>query len=297
MTNVSNRLYEGKDDFLAMLDLMNRVRPAGRMQDYPVKVDIEENLESEEIRASTKLWFDDGRLIGWAYVDDFRNLRWELEKPYTDSVGKEMVAWGEECIRRSLAAGVSSTLDTSCREEDHERLDFLNRYGFRRAKGFSVHMERDLSTPIPVPELPRGFHIRPARGAQEAEAIARAHRAAFDSDYMTTENRLIIMNSSEYDPTLDLVVVTPDGSIAAYCTCSIESDGDGCTDPVAVHPHHQRKGLARALLLTGMQMLKERGARSAQFTTSSDNLAMQRAGEAAGFHLKSRTLWFEKEVN
>jgi hypothetical protein len=45
-----------------------------------------------------------------------------------------------------------------------------------------------------------------------------------------------------------------------------------------------------------MQLLKERGMKSAHFTTSGDNISMQKAGESAGFVLENRSLWFEKEV-
>jgi mycothiol synthase len=298
MPTITSRLYEGEKDFQTMLDLMVRVRPAAHAKDYPGKVDIEENLAVEEIRANVKLWFDDGRPIGWAYIDDGNNLRWELEKPYTDTVGAEMVAWGENCTRsgKTLAAGESTTLDASCREDHKERLDFLNKYGFHQTENFSVHMKRDLSQLIPEPKLPQGYIIRPVKGIEEAETIATTHRAAFGTDYMTTENRLIIMNSSEYDPTLDLLVIAPDGMIAGYCTCSANPDGGGFTDPVAVHPDHQRKGLSKALLLKGLQLLKERGMTFAQFTTSGDNISMQKAGESTGFYLENRNLWFEKEV-
>ncbi len=296
MSPITSRLYEGEKDFQIMLDLMERVRPAAHARDYPGKVDIEENLAVEEICATVKLWFDDGRPIGWAYVDEGNNLRWELEKPYTDTVGAEMVTWGEGCIRTTLTAGEKSTLDASCREDYQERLDFLKKFGFRQTENFSVQMKRDLSKSIPEPDLPQGYIIRPAKGVGEAEAIATAHRAAFGTDYMSTENRLIIMNSSEYDPTLDLLVISSDGVIAGYCTCSADPDGGGFTDPVAVHPDHQRKGLSKALLLRGLQLLKERGMTFAQFTTSGDNISMQKAGESAGFILENRNLWFEKEV-
>jgi len=296
MPPISSRLYEGEKDFQTMIDLQNKIRPASHINDYPGKVDIEENLAVEEIRANTKLWFDGSQPIGWAYVDDFHNLRWELEKPYAQTVGAEMVAWGEDCIRKILTAGETSTLDASCREDYQERLDFIRQHGFHQTEVTSVHMKRNLSDPIPDTELPQGFQIRPVKGIEEAEAIAAAHRAAFDSDYMTTENRLIIMNSSEYDPTLDLVVIAPDGMIAGYCTCSTDSSGEGQTDPVAVHPSHQRRGLAKALLFKGLKLLKECGMKSAHFTTSGDNIPMQKSGEAAGFFLENRTLWFEKEV-
>ncbi|HNE68035.1 MAG TPA: GNAT family N-acetyltransferase [Anaerolineales bacterium] len=296
---IISRLYEGPNDFQTMLNLLAKIRPAARMNDFPVKVDIEENMANEEIRANTRLWFEGDRPIGWAYVDDGNNLRWEVEKQFEDSVGVEMVAWGEACMRsrRKLNTGETSTLDASCREENHERLEFIRKHGFHQTDVISVGMKRLLSEPIPEPELPHGFSIRAVKGTEEAEAVASTHRSAFGTEYMTTENRLIIMNSSEYDPSLDLVVIAPDGSIAAYCTCSVNANGEGYTDPVATHPRYQRLGLAKALLLKGMQLLKERGMKSASLGTNGDNIAMQRTAEAVGFRLEHKTLWFEKEVN
>lgn len=297
MPTISNRLYEGEKDFQTMLDLMNKIRPASHINDFPVKVNIEENFASEEIRANARLWFDDAQPIGWAYVDDSHNLYWELEKQYTEPFGAEMVAWGVDCIRKTLEAGESSTLDASCREDFKERLDFLSRHGFHQTDVTTVHMKRNLSEPIFEFELPQGFQIRAIKGIEEAEAIASTHRAAFGTEYMTTENRLIIMSTEEYDPTLDLVVIAPDETIAAYCTCSAnEQEKEGWTDPVATHPNYQRKGLAKALLLKGMQMLKERGMESAKLGTRGDNIAMQKSAEAVGYFLENKVLWFEKEV-
>jgi mycothiol synthase len=288
---------DGIKRFSNLLDLLNKIRPASHANDFPVKVNIEENLAVEEIRAITRLWFDDSQPIGWAYVDDLHNLHWELEKQYTEPVGAEMVAWGMDCIRKTLAAGETSTLDASCREDFTERVDFLSQHGFRQTEVVTVHMKRNLSEPIPKFELPQGFQIRLVKGIEEAESIASTHRAAFGTEYMTTENRLIIMNTSEYDPLLDLVVVAPDGTIAAYCTCSVnQQNKEGWTDPIATHPNYQRKGLAKALLLKGMQMLKECGMESAKLGTSGDNIAMQKTAESVGFILEHKMLWFEKAI-
>jgi ribosomal protein S18 acetylase RimI-like enzyme len=299
MPAITSRLYEGEKDFQTMLDLLNKIRPASQINDYPTKTSLEENLANEEVRANTKLWFDGSQPIGWACVDDSHNLLWELEKQYTEPVGAEMVAWGVDCIRKNLAVGEISTLDASCREDFNERLDFLSRHGFCQTEIVTVHMKRHLRKAdiIPGPELPQGFQIRSVKGVEEAEAIASTHRAAFGTEYMTTENRLVIMNTSDYDPTLDLVVVAPDGTIAAYCTCSVnEQEKEGNTDPVATHPNYQHKGLAKALLLKGMQMLKERGMESANLGTRGDNIAMQKTAEAVGFFLAQRVFWFEKEI-
>lgn len=280
-----------------MVELLRAVRPPEFLHTYPVKADIEENLASAAVRANTRLWLDGGQLIGWAFVDEFNNLLWELDNRYEDALGVQLVEWGEACLRKALARGESTTLDASCRDDYAERIAFLKRHGFRQTETTTIRMVRDLSKPVPEPALPPGFTIRLLAGPQEAEAVAAMHRLAFGTEYMTTENRLAIMNTSAYDPALDLVVIAPDGTIAANCICSAnEQQKTGATDPVAAHPRCQGMGLARALLAKGMQLLKERGMLSVHFGTRGDNLAMQRTGASVGFTLESKTIWFSKEV-
>ncbi|MBN2119356.1 MAG: GNAT family N-acetyltransferase [Anaerolineales bacterium] len=296
MKNISTRVYSDEKDFQTMVDLIAKVRPPGHLNDYPVKVDLEENLASEAVRANTRLWFDGDQPIGWASVDDGNNLHWELDQRYEEALGAQIVEWGEACIRKILGKGEATTLDASCREDYAARIAFLKRHGFQQTEGMSVHLVRDLSKPTPEPKLPPGFTIRPLAGTHEAEAVAAMHRLAFGTDYMTTENRLAIMNTSEYDLSLDLVVIAPDGTIVANCICSIEQEKNGFTDPVATHPRYQGMGLGRALLARGMQLLKEHGAQSAQFGTRDDNLAMQKAGASVGFTIEHKTIWLSKEV-
>lgn len=297
MNHVTARLYDDEKDFQIMVDLIARVRPPAYLNDYPRKVDIEENLASEAIRLNTRLWFDDGQPVGWAYGDEFNNLWWELDPKYEEPLGSQIIAWGEACLRRKLGKGESTTLDTNCREDYTARIAFLKRYGFRQTENANLAMTRDLSEPIPEPKLPPGFVIRPLAGRHEAEAVAAMHRAAFGTDFMTTENRLAIMHTSEYDLSLDLIVVAPGGSIAANCICSVnEPEKAGAIDPVATHPRYQGLGLARALLARGMQLLRERGMSSAHFGTSGSNVAMQRTGESVGFKVEHKTIWFSKEV-
>ena len=95
------------------------------------------------------------------------------------------------------------------------------------------------------------------------------------------------------------MAVAPDGSPAAYCLCAIHRQGnrlsgcnDGVTDPLATHPAHQGRGLARALLCAGMALLRARGAERAVLGTSSDNRAMQTAAQAVGFRIESERVWF-----
>jgi len=111
-----------------------------------------------------------------------------------------------------------------------------------------------------------------------------------------------MMRAPEHDAELDLIAIAPNGTFAAYCMCSISEEenaltgrNEGYTDPVATHPAFQRRGLARALLLTGFRLLKQRGVDTAVLSTSSENTAMQRAAALVGFRVQSK-IWFVKQV-
>ena len=207
----------------------------------------------------------------------------------------QLVAWGVACARRLAAsAGRPATLDTACRAEDHVRSAVLQRHGFREQAIHTRQYARALTEPIPEPALPAGYTIRPTAGAAEIEALVALHRAAFGTEHLTVAERLAWMAVSDYDPALDLVAVAPDGSLAATCFCAIHREenrlsgrSEGVTDPLATHPAHQGRGLARALLCAGMTLLRGRGAERAVLGTSSDNRAMQAAAQAVGYRLES----------
>jgi len=298
MTTISSRAYKDEIDLQVILNLIARTRPAKHINDYPVRVDIEENLASAVVRSNTRLWFDEDRPVAWAYVDLFNNLRWEVENRLDETIGTEIVEWGQSCIRKTLAENQAATLDASCREDYCERISFLIKHGFSQTADTTVHLMRPLSEPIPAAALPQGFMIRAIHGKDDAEAVAASHRAAFGTEYMTTESRLVIMSTSEYDSSLDLVVIAPDGSIAGNCICSVnEKEKKGFTDPISIHPKFQGIGLARALLLTGMRLLKERGMDSARLGTSGYNTTMQKTAQSVGFTIEYKTIWFSKEVH
>lgn len=61
---------------------------------------------------------------------------------------------------------------------------------------------------------------------------------------------------------------------------------------LGTHPTYQRLGLAKALIMTGMRLLKARGMDTALLGTSSKNAVMQHTAEAIGFRSVSNTLWY-----
>ncbi len=306
MPVLQSRTYSDKNDLQILLDLLATARPAGRITDYPSIVDLHELLAINQVQANTHLWFTpSGQPAGFALVDPYYNLWFEMDPQFTSpQFETKIIEWGMDCIRRAMQdMDEPWSIDASCSAGNADRIALLERNGFVRQETTSLHMARSLEEPIPQPQLPASFTIRPVAGEQEAQALVDLHRAAFGTDNMTLEERLAMMRVPEYEPELDLLAIAPNGRFAAYCMGSISQAenqrsgrNEGQTDPVATHPDFQGCGLAKALLLTCMQKLKERGITTAILGTSSENMAMQRTAQAVGFQIQSTTVWFSKPV-
>lgn len=164
-------------------------------------------------------------------------------------------------------------------------------------------MRRSLHRPLPSPLLPSGFTIRALAGDHEVVDLVALHQAAFHTQYLTVADRHAMMHAPGYELNRDLVVVAPDGSLAAYCTCWVsteENEGKdervGYTDPIATHPDVQGQGIACTLLIASCQLLADHGVDWAGLSTSNENSVMLRLAESVGFSIERRMLFFEELV-
>lgn len=307
MTVYTDRLYSGEADLHAMIDLLLAVRPAAHLADYPGVGDLRELLELPESRVNTRLWHDArGQLAAFAIMDLSRGTMLFEVAPHAfgGEIEAQMIAWSVERLRDAEhESGEPVTLDTMCRDDNTARIALLERHGFVMQPERTLRMIRLLDEPIPAPRLPAAFSVRHVKDEEEVEAYVALHRAAFGTQNMTVERRLAIMRAPDYDPELDLIAVAPDGTWAGFCVCQINREenartgrNEGWTDPVGTHPEFRQRGLARALLLTGLSLLKQRGVDAALLSTSSANVAMQRAAESVGFRPLSTIAWFSKPI-
>jgi mycothiol synthase len=304
MSPVHARPYLHPEDLPVLIEFLKTVRPTVWINEYPKVADLREAMGRPSIREKTGLWFTkQGKLEAFAYVlDPYNNLVFEFSPDMGLESEHEIVNWALTCAIHSVENDLD-TLYTNCRDDDLGRIALLERQGFMLMKENTLLLARSLDAIISKPQLPDGFTIRSIAGENEVDQLVALHRAAFGTSNLTRVERLAIMRAPDYDPVLDLVVVTPDGRMAGYCTCSISTAENklsgsmiGHTDPVAVHPEFRKRGLARALLLAGTQLLKERGMEMAMLNTSSENKAMQKTAEAAGFRVYSKRIWFSKVI-
>jgi mycothiol synthase len=306
---ISSRLFAGPQDLEAMIDLV-KARPYDRAFDFPGILDLQEMLALPEMQACTHLWIDSlGGLACFSILDfglDSANLTFEVTP---DCKGKgleaEAVAWAEDSLRRTLPAGTGKyLLEAGSRSDDPAGIALLEGQGFKRQAEGAVHMERSLADPIPQPQLPEGFSIRPLHGESEAEDWVRLHRLTRATENMTIEYKRSMMRTPYYDPEMDLVAVAPGGELAAYCVCFVNVEENAltgrrraCTDPIATHPYFQRRGLSRALILRGLALLQERGMDTAHLGTCSGNTAMICNAGSVGFHITQNVFQYGKTIH
>jgi ribosomal protein S18 acetylase RimI-like enzyme len=298
-----NRRFAGASDIAPLVDWVRALRTPERVTDYPSPIDLPQLLLLPHNQEATRLWIDgSGELLGYAFVDVFRTLRFELDwQQATPALEAEIVMWGDECLTKTLAAEQPSQLFATAHEADSVRLAYLDRQGFTRLADQVVHLERALAAPIAARQLPAGFSMRQVEGEHEAAEIATLHREAFGTPHMTTERRLALMRTAHYDPALDLVVTAPEGTRAAYGMGSINPEENiltgrnACyTDLFATHPAYRGRGLARALLAALLRLVNTRGYDTAKLNTSSENMPMQQVALSEGFQIISRTLRFAR---
>jgi GNAT superfamily N-acetyltransferase len=162
---------------------------------------------------------------------------------------------------------------------------------------------------VPAPVLPAGFTIRPVAGEAEAEMRAALQFDAFFCQGSTTTyeegtlRQLAVMNMPHYDPQLDLMVMAPDGTPAAGCICWVDPvNRVGLFEPVGTRPQFRRRGLATALMLGGLQRLRERGMQAALVAAihpgneekNTEFTSSRFVFEAVGFQLLGRAYMYHK---
>jgi len=280
-----------------IVNFVRSVRPVTLLTEYPSVHEIPELLSLPANHGTARVWLNNqNQLVGFAYLDLFQTLRFDIDWQIRDSEFEhEILAWGNECLK-----GKHAFLYSTSHETDSERLAFFSRHQFIQCPETIVHLECSLDSDFSSPRVPDGFTIRQVKGEDEAAAIAALHRAAFRTSHMSTERRINMMRSYNYDSTLDLVAVAGDGTLAAYALgqhSEQETDQGICyADLFATHPEYEGRGLARILMYMLVKRLQKMGYKIAKLSTDSNNQAMQHVAYAVGFQLSGKTLRFQHRV-
>jgi mycothiol synthase len=230
--------------------------------------------------ASVQLWEDErGEVVGfgWRYPPDGADLN-----PRDPALLPDMIEWAQSGVP-------DGNVFTATQDVDKGENAVLEAQGFKPTPAYGYHLRRQLDDSPPHGKLPEGFTLRALAGDHEAAERAALHRTAFGTENVTNEGYRNVMHAPLYERDLDLVVVAPDGRLAAFCLCWLDTaNGVGLFEPVGTHPDFQRQGQGQAVMLEGMRRMRARGMKVAVISSAAENVASLGLYTSLGFRVESK---------
>lgn len=240
-----------------------------------------------------QVWEDGARVAGIAVCGLFDAAFQVFASPAHRGADAElaMLRAAAETTRRFLkdAGPGEAAVVTDVFGCDTTRMALLERLGFAQYRVWDQIAARSLAAPIPAPHLPDGFRIRHAT-LDDAAQLALARNDAFDGGWTPEQYRDAVMRRPGYRPERELVVVASDGQIAAFTVIWLDDVNKiGLFEPVGTVRAFQRRGLARALMLHALRVMRRAGMASASVGHEASNLAAGALYRGLGFSKQHET--------
>lgn len=274
----------------AVLDLLARVYAAEGPRVYLTAGEFEHRWRTVYPPGAPKaacLWRDEGVPAGFAWRDGRTALL--VSAPGRADLLPPMLGWAE----MSLPPDAGPLLVHAI-AGDGVREDLLRASGYRPTEKVVILRSRPVDAFTPEPALPHGYTLRHVATEADIDSRAAVYELAFDDELMPPALHHAVTRAALYRPELDLVVVAPDGTLAAFATVWYDpANRAGIFEPVGCAPAHQRRGLARAVMHAGLRRLLNLGAATALVSTGARRAPANRLYEAVGFREVARLVAWE----
>jgi GNAT superfamily N-acetyltransferase len=220
-----------------------------------------------------RLWSSGGELVAWGWAVLPRRVRrsdgsdkeitgaYLAYQVHPDHAGlvDEVIDWYDR-----TAGDVDRTVSPSAADEFAVNRWTAHGYAtdpaaLGKAGSWTQLNERDL-TDLAAPVLPDGFRFRTAEEVGSAAAV-QAHVDAWAPSTYTAESYQGVRQTAAYRGDLHILVEAPDATMASSTIMWLDEVTKTAEfEPVGTHPHYRRRGLAKAMLLHGMQRARAAGA-------------------------------------
>lgn len=166
---------------------------------------------------------------------------------------------------------------------NQEMIKLLVERGYTQTTSYRYSGMCDLSQISSEYKLPDEYSIRNTT-VDDVKNRVKLFSLATGGVETSEEKYKNMMNAPSYSDALDLVVESCEGEIIAYCT--IWNDPTSATailEPLACVEEHRRKGIMKALLLYGMNEVKNSGTKYVYVGTGGGNFKAQALYKSVGF--------------
>lgn len=320
LAGLSFRGFGGETDYARMAELINTCNRVDKLDERTTTEEMRNNythLTNCDLDRDVLVAEIDGQMVGYSRV-------WWVEETETDrivayhignlhpewrrkGIGTAMLAWNQQRLREKVAELEKPKIFRAFFDENQAGDKALLHGSGYQAERFFFEMKRNLSEPIPEPQLPDGLEIRPVEEAhyrQIWDAKDEAFRDHWGYSPSTEEGYQRWLNSEHFDPSLWQVAWDGDQVAGMILNVIFHKEDDelerkwGWTDPICVRRPWRRKGLASNLLYASMRLLKAQGREWSALAVDVDNpLKALKLYEDAGYKLHARFETWQKPIN
>jgi ribosomal protein S18 acetylase RimI-like enzyme len=241
-----------------------------------------------DLAARIQLWFLEGALVGWGWLNPRAELHWlvadGLSTEDEERVRDAILAWhADRAPQMETPDGLPTALGASGADGWAEAAHLVSR-GWSATDELFTEYHQPLDLDLDPPRVPDGYALRTMAGPEDIPARVEVHRAAFAPSRMTVEKYELLVRQPHYAFDQDVVIAAPDGSFAAFAMCWTDPLAEiGEFEPVGVHPDHQRRGLGRVVMRHGLRLMRAAGMRDAIVFSLRTNVASEALYRSAGF--------------
>ena len=193
--------------------------------------------------------------------------------------------WVAHVVERGLAHAHEAGLESLQLEVDSEDIamhEVLTQAGFAFKEEAMIEAWLDADRRPPISPLAEDYRLF---GRNQTQHLPHHMAARHHPDL---EQRLL--ETPLYRADLDLVVLDENDEWAAYGLCWYDEESrTGAVEPMRTDDAHQRKGLARHILTSGIARLAEAGAERIKIVFEPDNPASSHLYPDVGFEPAKRT--------
>lgn len=304
---ITSRPYQSESDLVTMQTLLKEARSltddwryahVGDLLFWFFQIAIHLN-PYDHIR----LWHLGEKLVGYSLLGEDPSFDVQVHPDCLwQGIEAQALEWVENrlvALRQMDPTLWGGKLVSGTRQNDPNRIAFLEQHGFYQGGEFSeVNMICDLNRDIPVSIVPDGFLIRSVAEQGELSNRAEAHRDVWRPwtvGNLKDEDYAIMMRLPGYDRELDVVAVSPDGTIAAYVNgWNDDLNKIGDFGPLGTRPAYRRMGLMNAVLLECLHRMQSCGMNRVSVSTGVTNFSAHKLYEGVGFKIVNQYLEYVK---
>jgi mycothiol synthase len=243
-----------------------------------------------------ELWCAEGkpRAVGRLLV----HPQWRHQKLGTRLLG---------CIEGRAQAIGSQYLDMAVAAEQKGGRCFLEAHGFRVVH-YCWHMVMPDASRASAPEWPDGYQTRTFVPGQDERTSVQLENACFADawEYVPVEEGEFegFVRSLSFRAD-GVIYATHQGQVVGECWSWLQLEQGHAPDAerrgdvwcLCVQHAHRRRGLGRALLLAGVQWLRQQGVRAAYLGVDGANEEAKHLYQSAGFVTRRTDVWYRKGLN